>query len=97
MLARHEEFTLDTQGDGEILEWINANSTNKRSETEIGQWSALRDSAVQYAEKLKAAGVAVTHVDYPSMIHGYLSMQGLVPLAAEAIAAAAHAVKDALK
>jgi acetyl esterase len=57
----------------------------------------LRDSAVQYAEKLKAAGVAVTHVDYPSMIHGYLSMQGLVPLAAEAIAAAAHAVKDALK
>jgi acetyl esterase len=56
----------------------------------------LRDSGVRYAEKLKTAGVAVAHVDYPSMIHGFFSMQGLVPLASEAIAAAAHAVKEAL-
>jgi acetyl esterase len=57
----------------------------------------LRQDGVDYAEKLKAAGVTVTHVDYPTMIHGFFSMPGLIPLASEAIAAAAHAVRDALK
>lgn len=57
----------------------------------------LRQDGTDYAEKLKAAGVPVTHVDYPTMIHGFFSMPGLIPLASEAIAAAAHAVRDALK
>ena len=57
----------------------------------------LRQDGVDYAEKLKAAGVAVMHVDYPTMIHGFFCMPGLIPLASEAIAAAAHAVRDGLK
>jgi acetyl esterase len=57
----------------------------------------LRDEAIAYAEKLKQAGVKVSQVDYPTMIHGFFSMQGLVPLSTEAIAAAAHAVRDAMK
>ena len=57
----------------------------------------LRQDGIDYAEKLKAAGMPVTHVDYPTMIHGFFSMPGLIPLASEAIAAAAHAVRDALK
>jgi len=57
----------------------------------------LREDGVAYAEKLKAAGVTVAHVDYPTMIHGFLTMQGWIPLASEAIAAAAQAVKEALK
>jgi acetyl esterase len=57
----------------------------------------LREGAVTYAEKLKGAGVAVSHVDYPTMIHGFFSMQGLIPISAGAVAAAAHAVRDALK
>jgi len=31
------------------------------------------------------------------MIHGFFSMPGLIPMASEAIRAAAHAVRDALK
>jgi acetyl esterase len=57
----------------------------------------LRDDAIAYAAKLKAAGVTVTQVDYPSMIHGFLTMQSWIPLAGQAIAAAGKAVKDALK
>ena len=56
----------------------------------------LKDDAVAYSERLKQAGVAVVHVDYPGMIHGFFSMQGLIPLASNAIAAAAHAVQHAL-
>jgi acetyl esterase/lipase len=56
----------------------------------------LKDDAVAYTERLKQAGVAVVHVDYPGMIHGFFSMQGLIPLASNAIAAAAHAVQHAL-
>ena len=57
----------------------------------------LREEAIAYAAKLKAAGVTVTHVDYPTMIHGFLTMQNWIPLAGQAIAAAGQAVKDALK
>ncbi len=57
----------------------------------------LREEGIAYAEKLKRAGVPVTQVDYPTMIHGFFSMQGLIPLSSQAIAAAAHAVRDALK
>jgi len=31
------------KGDGEILEWINANAKNKRSEWEIEQWSSYME------------------------------------------------------
>jgi len=34
------------KGDGEILEWIEANATIKRSPWESAQWSAWRDTAV---------------------------------------------------
>jgi acetyl esterase len=57
----------------------------------------LRDEAIAYAEKLKQGGVKVIEVDYPTMIHGFFSMPGLIPLASEAIRAAAHAAREALK
>lgn len=34
------------KGDGEILEWINANAKHKRTPWEIAQWSAWRETAV---------------------------------------------------
>jgi acetyl esterase len=57
----------------------------------------LRDEGKAYADKLDAAGVPVTHVHYPGMIHGFFSMRGLIPKAREAVAAAAAAVKGALE
>lgn len=56
----------------------------------------LRDEGKAYADRLDAAGVAVTYVNYPGMIHGFLSFRALVPKAREATAAAAAAVHAAL-
>jgi|SRR5579871_711341 len=53
----------------------------------------LRDEGKAYADRLDAAGVAVTYVNYPGMIHGFFSFRGLVPKAREAVAAAAAALK----
>ncbi|MBS0472531.1 MAG: alpha/beta hydrolase [Proteobacteria bacterium] len=54
----------------------------------------LRDEGKAYADKLDAAGVEVTHVDYPGMVHGFFSMRSLIPKAREAVAAAAAALKE---
>lgn len=56
----------------------------------------LRDEGKAYADKLDAAGVPVTYVNYPGMIHGFFSFRGLVPKAREAVAAAAGALRAAL-
>ena len=54
----------------------------------------LRDEGRAYADKLDAAGVPVTYVNYPGMVHGFFSMRGLIPKAREAVAAAAAAVRE---
>jgi len=56
----------------------------------------LRDEGKAYADKLDAAGVPVTYVNYPGMIHGFFSMRSMVPKAREAVAAAAAAVRQGL-
>ena len=56
----------------------------------------LRNDAIAYVDRLKAAGVPAVQIDYPTMIHGFFSMQGLIPLASGAITAAAHAAQHAL-
>jgi acetyl esterase len=57
----------------------------------------LRDEGKAYADKLDSAGVPVTYVNYPGMIHGFFSMRGLVPKAREAVAASAAAVREGLR
>jgi len=56
----------------------------------------LRDEGKAYADKLDAAGVPVTYVNYPSMIHGFFSFRSVVPKSREAVAAAAAALRCAL-
>jgi acetyl esterase len=56
----------------------------------------LRDEGKAYADKLDAAGVPVTYVNYPGMVHGFFSFRALVPKAREAVAAAAAALNAAL-
>lgn len=45
----------------------------------------LRDEGDAYAERLAAAGVPVEHVRHPDMIHGFVSLRGLLDEADEAL------------
>lgn len=52
----------------------------------------LRDEALAYADGLEAAGVPVTRLHYPDMIHGFTLLRGLLPEADAALADCARAV-----
>ncbi len=55
----------------------------------------LRDEGKAYADKLNRAGVAAVYVDYPSMIHGFFGMSGVLPQARQAITDASAALRKA--
>lgn len=52
----------------------------------------LRDEGKAYADALSAAGVDVTYIDYPTMIHGFFNLQGMVDASRPAVVAAGKAV-----
>lgn len=60
------------------------------------QYDVLRDEGRMYAEKLQAAGVKATLINYPSMIHGFVTMAGAIAAARPAIADAAKAMRASL-
>jgi acetyl esterase len=62
----------------------------------LGGFDPLHDEGLQYAQKLRAAGVEVEVADYKGMVHTFTYMQTLLPQAREAVTAAAIAVRDAL-
>ncbi len=55
----------------------------------------LRDEGDAYAERLAAAGAAVEHVRHPDMIHGFVSLRGLLDEADAALADCARRLAKA--
>ena len=62
----------------------------------LGGYDPLHDEGLQYAEKLRAAGVQVTVADYSDMVHCFLYLQTVLPQAREAVESAARALRLAL-
>jgi len=58
----------------------------------LGGFDPLHDEGMQYADKLRAAGVKVTVADYSDMVHTFIYLQSVLPQAHEALASAAKAV-----
>lgn len=57
------------------------------------EFDPLRDEGDAYAEKLKAAGVTVEHLQYPSVFHGFMLMAKIIPEGAALIEAQTAFVK----
>ena len=55
----------------------------------------LRDEGREYADKLKAAGVPTTYIDYGDQIHGFFNMPAVSGVSRKAITDAANAVAKA--
>lgn len=62
----------------------------------LGGADPLHDCGAAYAEKLRAAGVAVAVADYPGMMHDFLFLLGVLPQARTALQAAAAAMRTLL-
>jgi acetyl esterase/lipase len=58
----------------------------------LGGFDPLHDEGMQYADKLRAAGVTATVADHADMVHCFVYLQAVLPQAYEALAAAAKAV-----
>jgi len=62
----------------------------------VAGFDPLHDEGVEYAEKLRKAGIAVTIDDYPELVHDFIYLVGVLPQASEAMNKAAKALKEAL-
>ncbi len=62
----------------------------------VAGYDPLKDEGKDYAAKLKAAGVPATLVEYDSMIHGFITMGGVAPQAAQALKEIGRALAAAL-
>ena len=60
-------------------------------------YDPLRDEGYDYAQRLKAAGVAAKYVCFDGQIHGFLTKGKVIPEALEAINLAAMAVRRAFE
>ena len=56
----------------------------------------LRDEGKAYAERLRAAGAAVTYLEYAGMVHGFMSWSSVVPAGRRAFAEVGSAMRKAL-
>jgi acetyl esterase len=56
----------------------------------------LRDEGAAYAERLRAAGVPVTYLEYPGMVHAFMGWSSAVPAGARAFSDVGDALKKAL-
>lgn len=57
----------------------------------------VRDQGVEYARRLREAGVPVAHSDYPGMIHGFVNFKGAIDDGERALDELAGAIRSALE
>ena len=62
----------------------------------LAECDPLHDEGLAYAEKMRAAGVEVSLVDWPGVIHDFVLYQAVLPQAREALVVAARALKSGL-
>ncbi len=62
----------------------------------LGGFDPLHDEGLDYAQKLRDAGVTVDIADYADLVHCFIYMQTVLPQAHDAVVKAAKAVREGL-
>ncbi|MEM6683905.1 MAG: alpha/beta hydrolase [Pseudomonadota bacterium] len=62
----------------------------------VAELDPLHDEGIAYAQKLKSAGVAVSVLDEPGLIHGFYTLRGALPAGDESVDRLADLIKNAL-
>ena len=57
----------------------------------------LRDEGRAYADRLQAAGIDTSHMDYPGVFHGFFGMTAQIPRAQQAVDEACAALSKAFR
>jgi acetyl esterase len=60
------------------------------------EYDPLRDEGLAYVERLRAAGVVVTHIHYHDTVHSFFSLINLIPPGREAVARAGAEIAAAV-
>ena len=63
----------------------------------LAEYDPLTDEGLDYAERLRAAGVPADVSTYPGMVHGFFRWRGAVDAASEALDEGAAALREALR
>jgi acetyl esterase len=56
----------------------------------------LRDEGRAYADRLRAAGVPVTYLEYPGMVHSFMSWSAAIPTARRAFVEVGAGLRERL-
>jgi acetyl esterase len=59
-------------------------------------YDPLYTEVVQYVEQMQASGVAVTHINFEDMIHGFFRRSDVFDRAYEAVQLAGHHLKQVI-
>jgi acetyl esterase len=62
----------------------------------VAECDPLRDEGAAYAERLRQAGVPVTYIEYPGMVHAFMGWSSVVPTGARAFKEVGAALRKAL-
>ncbi len=84
-----QQYTDETTAKNPLASILRADMAGLPPATIItAGYDPLRDEGKALADKMQAAGVAVTYRNFDDMLHGFVNLVGLVPQADEALAMA---------
>lgn len=63
----------------------------------VAGFDPLRDEGVAYAERLEKANVPTNLIEYPDMIHGFITLNQVTPVAEQTTNRIAHAISAHVK
>lgn len=95
----HHYLESESDGDEPLASPLRAIDLSRLPSATVltAEFDPLRDEGRAYAERLQAAGIDTTHIDYPGVFHGFFGMTAQIPRAQQAVDEACDALSKAFR